>query len=429
MIFTGTGNANKILGIPVQTGTPSDTFTLLYDAASSRWIFGPSGTPPAGGVGGGANLTTVGSVPFVTSSGVLGQSGNLFWDNANARLNLGSTVRANGQVLNMYESGNIRYGIGVATSALRFYNPGAGNNTVFGTVSVADGSTFAEQMRLVGGTGNLLLGTTTDGNFRLDVASSGSSGTTRIYDQTPTTGSTSLVVRAGAGQGSTATLQFQNSAGTEVAKVWNSGRFEVASVFSYSATNGFGMDGVIFNFSNNIRFLWSSDSSRDGPKDLALSRASANTLQVGDGGANANGIIRAAGVETFGGYFALLNAGGTLNEVLIQSNVDLASSRLLRFSSTTNANGTKDLALSRASANVLQVGDGGSNSNGIILSRRVQSAGETVASLPAAAAGNAGTISYVTDSNSTTIGATVAGGGANKVLVWSNGTAWKIFAN
>jgi len=55
--------------------------------------------------------------------------------------------------------------------------------------------------------------------------------------------------------------------------------------------------------------------------------------------------------------------------------------------------------------------------------------GVTVADLPAAAAGNAGSIQYVTDANATTIGSTVAGGGANKVMVWSDGAAWKIFAS
>jgi hypothetical protein len=59
----------------------------------------------------------------------------------------------------------------------------------------------------------------------------------------------------------------------------------------------------------------------------------------------------------------------------------------------------------------------------------VQPVAGTVGALPAAAAGNAGTIAYVIDANATTIGSTVAAGGSNKVLVWSNGTAWKIYAN
>lgn len=49
----------------------------------------------------------------------------------------------------------------------------------------------------------------------------------------------------------------------------------------------------------------------------------------------------------------------------------------------------------------------------------------TVAALPAASS-NTGMLVNVTDSNSTTYGATVAGGGANNVLVRSNGTNWII---
>lgn len=53
----------------------------------------------------------------------------------------------------------------------------------------------------------------------------------------------------------------------------------------------------------------------------------------------------------------------------------------------------------------------------------------TVATLPAAATAGAGAEAFVTDANATMtagIGATVAGGGANKVPVYSDGTAWKI---
>lgn len=60
---------------------------------------------------------------------------------------------------------------------------------------------------------------------------------------------------------------------------------------------------------------------------------------------------------------------------------------------------------------------------------RPQFPGQTVASLPAAAAGNLGMRSTVTDSNATTtagIGAVVAGGGANVNPVYSDGAAWRI---
>ncbi len=49
----------------------------------------------------------------------------------------------------------------------------------------------------------------------------------------------------------------------------------------------------------------------------------------------------------------------------------------------------------------------------------------TVATLPAAATYQYAR-AFVTDANATTFNSTVAGGGANKVPVWSDGTNWKI---
>jgi hypothetical protein len=50
----------------------------------------------------------------------------------------------------------------------------------------------------------------------------------------------------------------------------------------------------------------------------------------------------------------------------------------------------------------------------------------TVATLPPASTSNLGTRTFVSDSNTTTFGATVAGGGTNTVPVYSNGTSWKV---
>jgi len=56
----------------------------------------------------------------------------------------------------------------------------------------------------------------------------------------------------------------------------------------------------------------------------------------------------------------------------------------------------------------------------------VKPASFTVSTLPSAATAGAGARAYVTDSNSTTFNATVAGGGANKIGVISDGANWKI---
>jgi len=50
----------------------------------------------------------------------------------------------------------------------------------------------------------------------------------------------------------------------------------------------------------------------------------------------------------------------------------------------------------------------------------------TVATLPSAVASGTGARSFVSDATATTFASTVAGGGANKVPVYSDGTNWKI---
>lgn len=50
----------------------------------------------------------------------------------------------------------------------------------------------------------------------------------------------------------------------------------------------------------------------------------------------------------------------------------------------------------------------------------------TVATLPSAVTSGVGARSFVSDATATTFASTVAGGGANKVPVYSDGTNWKI---
>jgi hypothetical protein len=50
----------------------------------------------------------------------------------------------------------------------------------------------------------------------------------------------------------------------------------------------------------------------------------------------------------------------------------------------------------------------------------------TVATLPSAVTSGVGARAFVSDANATTFASTVAGGGANKVPVYSDGTNWKV---
>ncbi len=79
-----------------------------------------------------------------------------------------------------------------------------------------------------------------------------------------------------------------------------------------------------------------------------------------------------------------------------------------------------DASIEWQAAGVVKVTDG-SGGPGVI-----RTPGHTVATLPAAATAGAGARSFVTDATVTTFASTVAGGGANAVPVYSDGTNWKI---
>lgn len=88
----------------------------------------------------------------------------------------------------------------------------------------------------------------------------------------------------------------------------------------------------------------------------------------------------------------------------------------LNITNTASAEGSKLLDLQVGGASKFSV-----DKSGVI-----QAPALTVATLPAAATAGAGARSFVTDANATTFLSTVAGGGANKVPVVSDGTNWLI---
>jgi len=83
----------------------------------------------------------------------------------------------------------------------------------------------------------------------------------------------------------------------------------------------------------------------------------------------------------------------------------------VNFRDTVNGGGVNWLAL---------------NSTAATFAKPVKVPSYTVATLPSAATVGAGAKAYVTDSNTTTYNATVAGGGANKITVTSDGANWKV---
>lgn len=64
MLFTGSGNANRVSGVPVESGTPVDGETIVYNAAQGKFLYAP------GGSGGGVVPTgyTVAALPAAGSN-------------------------------------------------------------------------------------------------------------------------------------------------------------------------------------------------------------------------------------------------------------------------------------------------------------------------------------------------------------------------
>jgi hypothetical protein len=175
---------------------------ILLIAASTAALFAQYPVASGGGgVGGAGNLNTVGAVPYVSASGVLNQDTSAA--SGNKRLATSGTAKLLLSVAGDPDNG--------------FYSVASGGTVwalVNGSASVGfdvGGLYFngAKGIDISGGAGainitnasNVLVGNvTTDGNYKLDVTKSGSSGTLRVYDQTPTTGSTLGVFTIGAAQ-------------------------------------------------------------------------------------------------------------------------------------------------------------------------------------------------------------------------------------
>ena len=170
---------------------------------------------------------TVGRVLFEGTGNVVQESANLFWDNTNGRLGIGTSspttkinivtpnngdalrlevpstnstvydfylgnsdstayIRANSRILELRRQG--------ASSIIR--TVGGGLNDL--ALQAGGGITFTtydtnERMRIIGSTGNVLIGTTTDAGYKLDV-----NGTARIKG-TGTADANSFVVQNNAG--------------------------------------------------------------------------------------------------------------------------------------------------------------------------------------------------------------------------------------
>jgi hypothetical protein len=96
--------------------------------------------------------------------------------------------------------------------------------------------------------------------------------------------------------------------------------------------------------------------------------------------------------------------------------------------SITSVYNSADTGIGRNAAGVLEVNNGTNGTYRDLRARNLRVEPTAVASLVAASTAGQGALAWVTDATAVTARSTVAGGGANKVLVMSDGTNWLIVA-
>lgn len=232
--------------------------------------------PPVagGGVGGASSLLTPGAVPVVISPGVLGQDANFNY--AANTLNVPSISGIAGFGLTF---------IGPSNQAVNFVTQGASSYINFNV----NGSNVA---RFSPSTGNLIVGGTTDGNYKFDVRSSGSTGTLRVFDQTATTGTTKVDIRGGAAD-TIATSVFsitRNSDGVKKAYFGVDNNGARLTFDNLSSAPGSRLEHDFLTLSLGAAIAWTQGDANN-TKDSGLKRADPGYVAVTNGSSGLGKIV------------------------------------------------------------------------------------------------------------------------------------------
>jgi hypothetical protein len=178
-----------------------------------------------------------------------------------------------------------------------------------------------------------------------------------------------------------------------------------------------------------------SISVGDGTSAIASLQVLGKTAQVEDlinlkiGGVskfsvNNVGSVLFTGDLNFNANTAIFGANQSIR--IVNASQTMASAVVLGWTSTTHAYDTKDTGIGRNAAGVVEVNNGTAGTLRDLVARSTRGAAVTVANLPATPV--EGMMVAVTDSNVATWGTTIAGGGANHVLAYYDGTNWTVAA-
>lgn len=411
-----------------------------------------------------ATNLTQGSVVFAGPSGVLSQdNSNFFWDDTNNRLGIGTTIP------------QVQLHVGATSGAARVYNSftdasngewgefaWSSNVLNIGTNKNGTGTSRSISIRTDGteavrvstsqeiGIGNIaptarfhIAGTYTTSNANLSIIagtlSTSNTGSITGLNVSPTftpTGASSAAV-----QGGFFSITYNNtsitpgalasiSGGVTIGASYTGG--DLADVRIFSANTATVSAGTIATFRQYFaQAVTNGNGASSGTITNEQIRASGIT--AGSAGATINNRSIFVTVPSGGASSGTANnrgiyitgnggtaSGGTVNNFALfsDSTAPMQIGGLFQFLGSTSS----FPALKRSSTR-LEVRLADDSGYAGMNAANIGHQGVAFASLPA---GVAGMTAYVTDSNTATWAATIAGGGANKVLAFYNGTNWTV---
>jgi hypothetical protein len=144
--------------------------------------------------------------------------------------------------------------------------------------------------------------------------------------------------------------------------------------------------------------------------------SSDNAYSIGATNASRPNAVFVAGNVYAQGFESRLNASSTRTAFFENTGADT----ILAFETNSGRiNFNRSAGIANPASGVTEINNGTAAQPGVLLLR-----GQTFASLPASPI--AGMFATVTDSTTTTYGATITGSGANTVLAWYNGSNWTV---
>lgn len=179
---------------------------------------------------GASNLTTSGAVPYVSASGVLNQdASNFFWDATNHRLGIGTTAPHPGSQLHVNNPSGYGFGYfdGSSGGAIRFNRNGG---ATYGLFSDTNGLGSFQVYSYTANKAAIYF----DSAGKVSIGNVAPSSLLTIYDSTASTGITTELIQAGAGQGTTRLSTWADSSGNALLGINGNGQ-EVVKVSSLAS--------------------------------------------------------------------------------------------------------------------------------------------------------------------------------------------------